>query len=249
MLIFGHPCHFLSQVDSTNNYIADHPSLDHLAEGTAILTYEQTQGRGQRGRTWDCVPGEDLAVSFLVRPKIGTEGIFLLNKTISLALRSVLIKAGVAEVKVKWPNDIFISGKKVAGILIEPQWTGESCKHIIIGLGVNVNSRRIRNQEQGISLMEALGHEFPLSDFFELLSTELGIFYDRWVKGEARWIQSEYDEYLLGRGMILSFATEQGRGSGEIQRVDEMGRLIVSSDAEPQQFFHGAIEVDYSGVV
>lgn len=245
MLRFGHPSIFLSRADSTNNYIADHTSLPDLAEGTAILTYNQVNGRGQRGRSWVCVPDKDIAVSFIIRPVIEPMKMFLLNKVIALSVQHCVADFGISKVRIKWPNDIYIEDKKVAGLLIEPQWTGERCKHVVIGVGLNVNSDEALLPAGAQSLFSVLNNEIPLSDVFESLCRHLDFWYQKFNIGDEERIEQDYTSLLLGVSECLNILIGETEVKGVIQGVDSSGRLLVRSGEKLLRLSHGDAHVDY----
>lgn len=129
---------FLECVDSTNNYTANVFKSGAIDSGTVILTDIQTNGRGQRGKEWHSDAFANLLVSIAADLNLWKiRNLISLNHIVALALHKFLSKH-TSEVKIKWPNDIMIKGKKVAGILIETQITSSQRKSVI-GFGVNIN--------------------------------------------------------------------------------------------------------------
>ena len=128
----------LDTVDSTNNYAANLCKLSKLVNGTTILTKRQNHGRGQRGATWHSEPDKNLIFSTVIYPNLPIKRIFYLNICASISLVKTLNDLGI-QAKVKWPNDIYIENRKVAGILIENQLGGNLVQTSVIGVGLNVN--------------------------------------------------------------------------------------------------------------
>lgn len=248
MLTIGHPFEFLSEVDSTNNYIADHPGLSDMAEGTAILAYEQTGGRGQRQRAWHMVKDKDLAVSYLFRPRLRPEYAFRFNKMVALALRQCISEELRMEARIKWPNDIYVAGQKVAGILIEPVWAGVQCKHVVVGIGVNVNSLSDRSEWLGVSMLQLDGRERELMHLFGALNQQLQRYYLRLGQRQDKALSQEYDSYLLGIGEELPVSGEGIYGVQLMLGVDALGRLVMRTAAGQEAYVHGAVTLDYSGI-
>ncbi|MFI5220658.1 MAG: biotin--[acetyl-CoA-carboxylase] ligase, partial [Bacteroidia bacterium] len=121
----------LETVDSTNNYAAALISKSKPAEGTAIMADFQDYGRGQRETIWESENGKNLLVSFILYPQIDTADYFLLNECFSLAVREVIEDITGLDVKIKWPNDILVNNKKIAGILIENSIRGNTILYSI----------------------------------------------------------------------------------------------------------------------
>ena len=117
-LFLGQKIIELSSVDSTNNYLIDLSQNISLVEGTVVIANEQTAGKGQRNNSWSSETGKSLCISILLMPKLDVNQQFLFNKFIALSLCQALNNYSLTA-KIKWPNDILIGSKKVAGILIE----------------------------------------------------------------------------------------------------------------------------------
>ena len=134
----------LAQVDSTNSYLrrrlAEEPDLE---EYTVVTATDQTAGRGQPGHRWDATAGQNLTMTLLLHPgKLMEDGgtLFDLNILTSLAVRQALLRElpPGAEVKVKWPNDLLVDGRKICGILIENSFSSSRLETSVVGIGVNV---------------------------------------------------------------------------------------------------------------
>ncbi len=249
MLTIGHPFELLSEVDSTNNYIADHPRLADMSEGTAILTYHQTNGRGQRQRNWQSVKDKDLAVSYLLRPQISPDTAFVFNKLVALSLRECISEFVTGSTKIKWPNDILLGGKKVAGILVEPAWYGITCRHMIVGIGINVNSNIDRSQWNATSFAQAEGKQYALFEVFERLNHFFKKYYQQLLAGDEESISSAFDEQLFGLGEEVEMNLEGRKAAVKILGVDSDGRLRIEGEDGIQSYQHGAIQINYSRII
>lgn len=105
--------------------------------GTLVLADEQTAGRGRSGRVWDSAPGAGLWMTIIERPRIA-DGIGVLSLRVGLRIAPVLERWASSPVRLKWPNDLFVDGRKLAGVLIEARWRGPRPDWVAIGLGVNL---------------------------------------------------------------------------------------------------------------
>ncbi|NNC83358.1 MAG: biotin--[acetyl-CoA-carboxylase] ligase [Flavobacteriales bacterium] len=249
MSYFGHPCIYLSNVESTNNYLADHPDLDSLTEGTAILTYDQRDGRGQFGKKWSMRSGKDIAISVLLRPDLTNKRAFYFNKAICVGVSKCLESLLNMEVKVKWPNDVFVYGRKIAGILVEPSWSGNRCRQAIVGVGLNVNSETADRPFPAISILEVLDEESALSHVVDALVDQLERSYDLFRSGRLDAIENEYQSRLMGRGEKVPYREGQKIGIAKLIRVDDTGRIILETDEQERSWAHREIEIDYSGII
>ena len=121
-LFIGQNTIYLKSVDSTNSYASELLRQNNVPEGTLIYTFEQTKGRGQRGNSWESEPNKNIALSLVLHPSfLSADKQYLLSKITSLAVADLLAEmlessAKENKVKIKWPNDIYISEKKIGGI-------------------------------------------------------------------------------------------------------------------------------------
>lgn len=151
------PVWSLKSVDSTNNFAANLLKSSETLPFTAILAYEQTRGRGQRQSEWHSPPNAGIYTSILV-PATGVQlrHHYLIAACAALAVRSLLITLGIGRPQIKWPNDLFVSGKKVSGILCEATRGLGNRKWVIVGIGINTVKNGLTS-EVGATSLEAEG--------------------------------------------------------------------------------------------
>ncbi|MDP4934375.1 MAG: biotin--[acetyl-CoA-carboxylase] ligase, partial [Salibacteraceae bacterium] len=128
----------LSVVASTNLYTTQLLGQCVIDEFTLVSAQFQEQGKGQRGKSWQSNAGENMLSSLVFLPKIKVKNQFLVSAATALSLIELLQNYGLIA-QIKWPNDILVKGKKIAGILIENQIKGEKIESSVIGVGLNVN--------------------------------------------------------------------------------------------------------------
>ena len=152
---------WLDSIDSTNSEALRR--LPELSGGTVLAAREQTAGRGQRGNTWFSAPGENLTFSIVLKdlPLKAPEAVRL-NYMTSVAVASYLESHGV-EASIKWPNDIYVSGKKICGMLIENVLgaNGE-IKASVVGIGINLNQKSFPQLANATSLSLCTGKAYEL---------------------------------------------------------------------------------------
>ncbi|URJ32873.1 biotin--[acetyl-CoA-carboxylase] ligase [Candidatus Blochmannia vicinus] len=129
----------LNEVHSTNQYIID--NIPYIRSGDACVSEHQTQGRGRRGKIWVAPFGESICLSIYWALNKTPPTITELSIMISIVVAKILKNLGVSQIKIKWPNDLYIYGKKLAGILIEIITRSDNIAHIIIGIGINLSMR------------------------------------------------------------------------------------------------------------
>ena len=133
---FGRPCRHHPSIGSTNSEALVW-ATDGASEGSVVTTDHQTAGRGRRGRSWFDEPGTSLLFSLILRPRITFERLGLLPIALGTAVAEALASASGVETKTKWPNDITIDDRKVAGMLVETKLVGPQVDIAVAGVGVN----------------------------------------------------------------------------------------------------------------
>ena len=149
------------------------------SHGATWVAEQQTKGRGRQGRAWQSAPGENILVSMLLRTTVSPERVPPLSLVVGLVVRDAVEQAtGAARVRVKWPNDVLIGEKKVAGILVETLLTGSRVEAVIVGIGLNVRARsfpeelRERATSMALTTDRELCRSAILADILQRLDRE-----------------------------------------------------------------------------
>lgn len=153
---------FRQQVGSTND-LARQLAEEHAPEGTLVIAEEQTAGRGRMGRSWESPPGASLMMSILFRPDIQPAEVNRLVMAVGLATAEACEAVSDERIGIKWPNDLQISGLKVAGILPESALVGDRLAWAVVGIGINVNQEFTPDRSlwgTATSMRMAAGREF-----------------------------------------------------------------------------------------
>ena len=221
MIGFGHPHMHLRLTDSTNERARG------LAEagapsGTVVTASEQSAGRGRRGRVWSAPAGKALLYSALLRP-LGLEHV-LLPLVVPVAICEAIESLAPVACTIKWPNDVWLDERKVAGVLIEarpPEWA-------VIGIGVNVAIADDRFAEELRWSATSIGHGVGVEPVCDAISAALG----EWLDAPAGEVLAAYRERdgLHDREVSWEGAGIEP-GTGRATGVDERGNLIVEPEA------------------
>ncbi|QEH67619.1 biotin--[acetyl-CoA-carboxylase] ligase [Cellulosilyticum sp. WCF-2] len=139
---FNKQLFYLAEVTSTNDWIKKQGQLGKL-EGTLLVADQQTAGRGSHGRSWESPTGTGLWFSFLLRPNLEPGITTALAPLVAYSLVATLKEDYHLPVAIKWPNDVIINGKKLAGILTEIETDGLHIKYVTVGVGINVNMQQM----------------------------------------------------------------------------------------------------------
>ncbi|MBI1288997.1 MAG: biotin--[acetyl-CoA-carboxylase] ligase [Flavobacteriales bacterium] len=234
LFIGGHTIH-LETVDSTNNYARQLVRDKMPVEGTLIVADEQTAGRGQRTNSWVTEPNLNLTCSYILRPVfLAAKDQFMLSASVALAVFDLISEILKEEtVKIKWPNDILVNGKKIAGILIENSLRGTILDHSIVGIGININQTDFPDGLNATSLKAISKQQFGLDELIPVLNSKLEKRYLQLRPGQHQPILSQFNQNLFGfdeekmltvNGTEGSFRILGAWPSGELQLEDANGR-------------------------
>jgi BirA family biotin operon repressor/biotin-[acetyl-CoA-carboxylase] ligase len=223
----GRPLHVLAETTSTNDE-AKHAARSGAPHGSTWVAEQQTAGRGRQGRTWESTPGEQILASTLLRVTVPPARLPPLALVAGLAVRDAVARAvrSSAKVTLKWPNDVLVDGRKVAGILVEATISGGKVEAAIVGFGVNVHPRSFAGELALRATSVALHADVP-PDRAEILADILA-----GLDREA--------EHVLARGLGMVQArlrehdalfgkTIRGEDglTGVAMGIDAEGRLLV----------------------
>jgi BirA family biotin operon repressor/biotin-[acetyl-CoA-carboxylase] ligase len=223
----------LPTVASTNDYLKEKlANSAPLPEGTVIMAVHQTQGRGQQGAEWTSAPGENLTFSLLLDPKtIQPVHQFALTVSISLAMVECLedLLPQSHTVKIKWPNDIYVDGRKIAGILIENILAGKHWKHAIIGIGLNVNQTEFPEsvREKATSLKLITGQHYELMEIFQPLCHRIEENFEGLESAADPVLFGQYVNKLYRLNETAEFLIDGVKVNGKIVGVTPYGKLKV----------------------
>ena len=141
----GKNIEYYNRLDSTNTEAWELVE-ENNNHGTIVITENQTNGKGQKNKTWEMVPGKSLVFSLILSKNYPIDHSGLICLSVSLALIESLNKRGL-DAQLKWPNDLLIDGKKIGGILCETKIEKNDIKNMVIGVGVNVNESIAEHDE------------------------------------------------------------------------------------------------------
>lgn len=222
---------FLEEAGSTND-VAMRWARQGAPEGCLVVADHQTAGRGRLGRTWFSAPGGCLLLSVVLRPAVPPEDLALINLAAAVAVCRAVAELGL-EPRVKWPNDVILGGRKVAGILSEAEGAQGSSTTVVLGAGINVNVAREQLpedlRETATSLAAEAGHAF---DRLQLLSGFLGHFgvlYSGLGTGRPSPIVEAYRPLCETLGRRVRVETLGGATEGTAVDVAPTGGLVLDT--------------------
>ncbi|MBK9984741.1 MAG: biotin--[acetyl-CoA-carboxylase] ligase [Saprospiraceae bacterium] len=228
-------------LDSTNKESQRLLVSGQKLHGSAILALDQTEGRGQYGRSWFSEPGNHLAISIILQPDyMLVEDLPLLSLKTSIAVvRSLSFFAPELKPLIKWPNDIYVGNLKLAGILIENSISSSKVQHSIIGIGMNVNESAFPSDlPNPISLFLLTDRKFEIIPLGEKLKEEMMKVLDEPIE---KW-KPEYDQLIYGLGIQKDFELNGKNVIATIIGVGTDGKLSLDIDGRSKSYFSHEIK-------
>jgi BirA family biotin operon repressor/biotin-[acetyl-CoA-carboxylase] ligase len=225
----------LAVTDSTNR-VAMEMAENGARHGTVVVADAQTAGRGRMGRRWASPAGKNLYVSLLLRPSVPTVDATRLALVAGVALADAVEAMGVPAA-LKWPNDLYCDGRKAAGILAEMASDPGGVRHVVIGVGLNVNAEEddfpADLRGTATSLRICAGRAFRRADVLARLLDAFGTRYAEFIGGGFDALRDGWDrrDYLRGRRVLLRW--QGGEGWGTADGVDADGALRFLPDGGP----------------
>ena len=224
----GRPLMYQPVTGSTNDnaLLAARSGAPH---GSLFVTDEQTAGRGRRGNTWLSAAGESLLFSVLLRPELELAQASALTLAVGLALRDAIGPLLSDVAKLKWPNDLYVNDKKLAGILVESQLQGERLQAVVVGVGLNVSSRgfpaEIAARATSLALLGAA--DIEREPLLQAVLNAMALRVDAYQRTGVAGILDELNAADALRDRRLRVDAQEGVGRG----IDEQGRLLLADDA------------------
>jgi len=221
----GRVIFWLNEVTSTMD-IAHQLAHQGFPHGTIIIARKQRKGRGRNNRAW-ISPVGGLWLSLILRPEKNSN-LNLLPIVFAIAVHNTLIEY-IENCWIKWPNDVYVNDKKIAGILSETRFTGSSLDHIVVGIGVNINNETKRFlQDEAVSLIELLKHRVSIASFFEKLLRNMSKYYITYLKS-PKSIVDEFNKRTQMINQIVKVIYLDKVLSGISLGINDHGELIINT--------------------
>ena len=236
----------LNEVDSTNNYARQLVRDKTPIEGTVIVAKDQTNGRGQRSNLWVAEPYMNLTCSYVLKPVfLAAKDQFILSAAVALAVFETISALLPKEnVKVKWPNDVLVNGKKIAGILIENMLRGSNLETSIIGIGINVNQVQFPAGFNPTSIKLNAASDVKIEAVLDLLSAQLERFYLQLREGKLDTLLESFNSNLFERGILMNLQVNDKLESVMIVGVEKTGELRLEH-SNGTQTLHQHYEINW----
>jgi BirA family biotin operon repressor/biotin-[acetyl-CoA-carboxylase] ligase len=251
----GRPFIELQSIDSTNKYAMQVIRATQLPEGQhepqhgmAIFAYEQTAGKGQRGKNWASEKRSNIVLSILLNPyPLAIQDQFQLSVLVAVSALEFFSKYAGDETKIKWPNDIYWRDRKAGGILIENVIsTSQSAigkwQWAIVGMGMNINQTAFpKNLPNPVSLKQITGKAFNPVELAKELCTVIETNYQLLMDGKFQDLLTKYQQHLYKKDEKARLKKDGRVFEAIIKGVSTTGQLITQHSVE-ERFDFGEIE-------
>ena len=245
----GKKVYYFDTIDSTQNYAIE-ISKKKNEHGSIVISQRQTTGRGRMNRKWITVKG-GLSISVVLHPKFDTSVSTLFPMAASLALATAIQKTINVKPNVKWPNDVVIKGKKVAGMIVDASIESNLIESMILGIGINfkVDTKHIESQLKGTenfygvaSLLKVDDHTRPLLMIQNFLY-ELEKIITLLDHGETSKIIQGWEKISSTIGKKVSVKTNNGVITGLAKKINSDGSLNIVKNGKIQRLLVGDISI------
>jgi BirA family biotin operon repressor/biotin-[acetyl-CoA-carboxylase] ligase len=236
--VIGRDIRVFQETTSTND-VVEKFARDGVKEGVVVFAEAQTQGRGRLGRKWVSPPNKGLWFSVLLRPKLRLEAVTRITIASATALTRAIATQTELRPEVKWPNDVLVGGKKVAGILMELSGELDTVRHVILGIGVDVNLTAAdfppELRKGATSLRIERGQPLDRAALAAAILRELDQDYARATGGGFESLADEWEAQCttIGHEVLIQVGERKVRGRAE--SLDPSGALLLRT-------LHGHLE-------
>lgn len=249
--VMGQSCVCYSETDSTNTQ-AKRLAEEGRPHGTLVCAERQTGGKGRRGKSWSSPPGESIYMSILLRPDISPVHASMLTLVMGLAAAQAcndVLRDTCGEkapvVRIKWPNDLILDGRKIAGILTELSTEVDYINHIVVGIGINVNTEHFPEEiaQVATSLYRETGRKFSRAEVVARCMERFETCYHAFVeKEDLSGLQKDYAKLLVNTDRKVQVLEPGHEYTGTALGINERGELLVRRE-------DGSVAAVYAGEV
>jgi BirA family biotin operon repressor/biotin-[acetyl-CoA-carboxylase] ligase len=238
---------WLAAVDSTNRWLGERADAG-APEGAAVTADAQNAGRGRLDRAWHSPPGLNLYASVLLRPAVPLDRVASLSLVLGLAVRRAILElAPGLEPRLKWPNDVWIGSRKLCGILCDMRAEPEQVRHVVAGIGLNVNidARDFPAEfaAGATSLRIESGKTMSRALVLAAILNNLEPLYDAWIADGLAPFRKELDKADLLRGRRVTLSQGTGLLHGTARGIAPDGALLLDGLGGPLTVYSGDVSV------
>ncbi len=230
--LFTRIVHYFPLLGSTNSYLTA-LAKGGEPEGALVITEKQTKGKGRLGRQWHSPSGTNLLFSALFRPPISIGMAFSLTMLSAVSLVDAIREMTGLRALIKWPNDIYCNGRKMAGVLTEFSADARGIEYVVVGIGLNVNwdiRDRPELERMATSLMKEVGHPVSRVALLSRILEKLESNYECLLRGEDAPIRDRWNKHsmVIGKEVLID---PEGEGKrAKVTGIDRNGALLIEEE-------------------
>ena len=244
--VFARNLIVLENLDSTNNF-AIKIAENGAPEGTVVIAEEQSAGRGRMGRNWISPKYANLLMSVLLRPQVEVQGVFIFTMVMALSVTEAVYETFGLRSGIKWPNDIYLKGKKLGGILTEISYKGHIVEYAVVGLGLNINWKPegvMNTRYPAVCIRDEVGGEVPRDKIIGSILAKLDLYRKMVLSGKLKELFGLWDERSITRGKMVEIDTGKEIISGRVTGIDRFGSLIMNDkEGNEKKFLFGEVSL------
>lgn len=243
---FGRTVLHEPQTESTNT-LAKHLPESEVTHGMVVIADHQTAGRGQYQRSWLSAPAQNLTFSVVLTPGRAS-GVALLKQVAALAVTDALARIPLRDVRIKWPNDVLVENKKIAGILVEAVFKGAALARVVVGIGLNVHQTEFPEDVRYLATSLALAStaRFSREDVLAAVMSAFAVRYAQWERMDPL-LKTDIQRHVIGMGSWCQIRIDNVPQADKVKPVgvDDEGQLIVITEQlRPYTFTHQDVRID-----
>ena len=244
----GWRIHYFDEVASTQRVAAELAD-EGAAQGTVVIAERQSAGRGRMGRSWHSPAGVNLYMTIILRPSMPLGHVPRLSLVAGVAAAEALETVAPGIVALKWPNDVWLSGRKACGIIAEAVTdASQGLRCVLLGIGINVNLA-LKDvppdlRDKATSVRIATGRA---CDRIELASALFNRLHSRYMEIEADGfaaVRPAWERYSALTGRRVTVVDGDARMAGVVRGIDDDGALILETDAGPERILTGDVSIE-----
>jgi BirA family biotin operon repressor/biotin-[acetyl-CoA-carboxylase] ligase len=243
-LIIGKNPIFFDVADSTNSILLNFCRKNKVDSGTWICAFNQIAGRGQQGAYWYSETGNSLTASLALK-LLGNASdphrLPIMNMAIANGIFDFLAWKNMPQPTIKWPNDLLVDGRKIAGVLLESLVEGNKIKWLVIGIGLNLNQKTFpKHLPFATSLFQHTHIHYNLNDCLSLISQSLESWIRMFYQGQDEHILRIYNQRLFGLGYprkYAKFLSQNESFIGVLKGVNSEGKACIFTDENGDEYY------------
>lgn len=234
------------EIDSTNNE-AKRLAAGGALHGSVVVAERQTAGRGRRGREWVSSQDDNIYMTLLLRPGFAPDKAPMLTLVMAYSVAEAIRSCTGLETQIKWPNDIVWNGRKLVGILTEMSVGSDGIQHVVVGVGVNVNTKSFSQEieKTAVSIHQATGKVWKKEEIIAAIVNNFEESYKIFEQTEdLSGIQEAYNAMLVNKGREVCILSEKESYRAQALGINEKGELLVRhEDGSEEAIYAGEVSV------